>query len=534
MAEIFIHSQPIKLNLNNGKPDPLIETRLLMPYLRNTIMTLSKKILLTLLPLVLNVPSHAADYIKSVHYEQTAPYPVIKVEGANGIYTSAVSNKITFQGEGKGTCKVIAYAASLDIWVRDANPSHQIKFFGNLPKKKKTSLLVPFDWTPDESTRNRAVQACNDTLKKIAPPGALRQQALNNGFETTFTHRTIRLRYHCYHFTRLHGSVESTDKPAQFKALCSKQVTPITTSQALNISSISLKPVISEYTGFCPKDFKFKGQIKSNGAGGKVRYRFKNHYGITSAWKNFTLLKGSTDRLINYSIKLQNLSVYDKPSLPNEFQGQGQQQVIEPLAVKENPFVIMEVENIKFNKKYSAKASFKYNCTALNPKIAGLKDSFKTPATQNKKADLVVLKSSFRLAGKKIKGFSLTIGSGQATKKVAGLCEFPMQYSIKNIGQKTAQPAFTTETRANGKSLHIANMPLLNIGHKNVITGTIKLKPGMQTVLIKTDHANKVDEQKEGNNYVQFSVMVKGSCDAASKPPRHGSTGVPAKPSRLK
>ncbi|MGD8641144.1 MAG: CARDB domain-containing protein, partial [Gammaproteobacteria bacterium] len=132
------------------------------------------------------------------------------------------------------------------------------------------------------------------------------------------------------------------------------------------------------------------------------------------------------------------------------------------------------------------------------------------------------------------------IGAEEATNKVAGLCQFRMQYRIKNQGQADAQPLFGTKVSKGVTSLHIANTPRLNKGQTRLLSGNLKLSTGNNLLIIKTDHANKVDESNEGNNTVRIMVNVKGDCGSNSTPARPGSstptpprpTGIPARPIR--
>ena len=179
--------------------------------------------------------------------------------------------------------------------------------------------------------------------------------------------------------------------------------------------------------------------------------------------------------------------------------------------IKKNP------DNPK-SPKFKANAGSQANQAAMGKAPSKSKPKLRILARTQKKLDLTVMPKTFMLGSKKYNGNSLTIGSEEASSKVAGLCVYRMKFQIKNIGDGKAQPKFTTRTYAGNTTLNMSNTPSLAAGKPKTISGSIKLKPGKQLVIVKVDHAGKVTESKENNNMTRFNIEVKGSCGKATPP----------------
>lgn len=226
-----------------------------------------------------------------------------------------------------------------------------------------------------------------------------------------------------------------------------------------------------------------------------------------------------------HSITLENDNGKNNPGMAKSFKTQeGGVSVKQQLGIKKKPFLILEVQQAGSNKTYSSRANYNYKCTSLNPGLGDPKNNLK--GGKVKKPDLFVLAHSFQLGNKKVKNASnpsIVIGADEASKKVAGQCVYRMKYQVKNKGNTEAQPDFSTQTSTQGKSLHIANTNKLGKGQSKTLSGNIQLKSGTNVLMIKTDHADKVQESNENNNQIRLTVTVKGSCDGKSRPPRPAS-----------
>lgn len=485
----------------------------------------------------------AGTYVKTISIEATNPYPVfiVKSDGEKYTHVEDDGNKKTFLARVTGVCTNIAKVnfASYNL--------HKTKYSSGMvahkslavnPKNKTFghNIAVNIQWQPDTAVKNRALNACktymqdelnkNKSLHEIL--GQEHRIVMDSGLYGAFNLNCAGL---------LAAGVKHRFAMQPMEVRCEGSDVPLKVSlnavKLLAITSVSLKPVAPSYTGPCPRDFKFTGHIKSNGSGGKVRYRFKNHFGVYTKWHSVTLPKGNTHYPVTHTIKLQDIKINDKPGLPNQVQGQqGGMSPLPQLGMQQNPHVILEVENLGTHKKHASQATYKFSCIKLNPVIAKHKGNLQAPVA--KRPDLIPLGQTFRLGGKTVKPgsfYSLVIGSEEATQKVAGQCVFRMRYDIKNKGNATAQPAFTTQTVREGVTLHFDNTAQLAAGQTKTVSGNLKLKPGKNLIGIKVDHADKVAESNEGNNTDRIAVTVKGDCGAAVPPrPAAGGGTAPRRP----
>lgn len=281
----------------------------------------------------------------------------------------------------------------------------------------------------------------------------------------------------------------------------------------LVINSIALKTPFKNYTGQCPKKVTFSGNIQTNGANKNLRYRFNNHSKVSTSWKSFNSIKNNYK--VNHSVTLEDIKEIPNPlnSLNSLNQPNKGGMSFQSKKIKENPFLELEVKNLKTNKIHKVKEKYNFKCV----------ERLKTAPQKQKQhlPDLVVLGNTVKLANKLVKGnnknLSLVIGTEQAISKKNGLCKFRMSYDIKNIGNASSKQVFTNQVKNNTTSLLISPAAQLASNKTKSINGIITLKPGKHIFSIKTDHAYKIKESDENNNLMRLAVELKGSCGAQSK-----------------
>jgi hypothetical protein len=390
------------------------------------------------------------------------------------------------------------------------------------PKRKTfaTDKRVDLHWKPDNAMKARALKACSDYMQSEKQSGKGVAQILGENHSLTVDSGL----YGVFHLSCA-GLITLGTKHVferhPMKVVCQGSTLPgkpgLVKTMPFAISHVSLKPESPSYTGSCPKDFKFLAHMKTNRAPGKIRYRFRNHLGVQTPWRTMSAMPNHGFLAFDHIVKLQNIKLNELNKFVNQLQHQNGKGMVagSKITAKENPWLSLEVQNLANNKKYSSKASYSYQCT--QPTKAGF--GYAVNKGQDKgKADLVVLPKSFRLGSKSVNSSNaLVIGADEANGKVAGMCQFRMQYKIRNKGNMDAEPAFTTKTSRGSIALHFANTPELQSGHARTLTGSLKLRPGDNMLLIQTDHADKVEESNEANNAVRINVTVKGDCGSGNE-----------------
>ena len=492
--------------------------------------------------------SGSGSYVKTISITAIKPYPVIEVKSNGEKYTGVenADQEKTFNAQVTGVCRSTKYVYFAGYNLAKTKYSSgtvahkNLEVSGSKHKTFGTNKRVDIQWRPDSSVNSRAVQTCRDYMQNaknngqslIEILGKDHRMVVDSGVYGNFNLNCSGL---------IAAGVKHRFDMQPMEVVCKgspvKMSLDLNKAELFRIKSVGFAPMKPTYTGSCPKDFKFVGMINTDGSG-KLRYRFRYDSGAISPWETVTI-KNSTGYHLHHTIKLQDAKTIDPPNLPNQIQnqqGNGIGQIPQLGGLQQNPWVTLEVENLATHKKYLEKATYKYTCvqppkrqvSKLNP-AAG-------------KADLIVLADTFQLGSKTASGNRLVIGADEASRKIGGKCQFRSQVKIENQGQGDANELFGTRINSNGVTPLIDNLTGLKKGQTGTVSGNLMLPAGNSTLLIKTDHANKVDESNEGNNLARIMVTVKGDC-GSNTPPRPGSnnsnpprpaepTGASARPIR--
>jgi hypothetical protein len=464
-------------------------------------------------------------YVKDVHISAANPAPDfwVKSDGKGYTHVSNDGKKETFAVNVAGSCRNTRWVsyASAGLY-KNKNSGSLVAHEGfpiSGPKRKtfSTGKRVELRWKPDSAVGARAVQACRNYMQSAKQSGQSVADILAED-------HTLKVDSGLYGvFTLSCADLLTSGKKHAFEkhpmtVVCQgsgvKGKPGLVKAKPFAISQVSLKPKRPSYIGTCPKDFKFLAYIKTNSEPGKFRYRFRNHHGVSSAWKTKTATAGYNFVAFEHVVKLQDIKVNQQAGVV----GQAGQQVggglvvASKFAANESPWLQLEVQNIADNKQYSSKANYSYQC--IQPKTGELNLAV---IPGQGKADLLVKANSFHLGSKGVNSANeLVIGADEATGRIAGMCSFRMRYDILNQGNADAVPTFTTKTSRDGIALHSASTSGLKSGQARTLSGSVKLKSGDNILMIHTDNANKVEESNEANNVVRIHVEVKGDCGSGN------------------
>ncbi len=477
-------------------------------------------------------------FVKNVNISASKPYPVLTVKSNGKQYTHVEDNGVkTFHAHVTGECTNMAYVAWASYALiktpeyKSMNHTLAEKILDVSGKRHKTfghHIPVNVKWKPDGSVKQRAVDACNSYLNDALKQHSSLYTILSKQHSMVVA-SGVYGNFGLACDGNLHMSTDTIRKSSMqaMKVICDTSNVPKPArAEVFRIKNVGFAPMTQSYTGSCPKDFKFVGFISTDGVG-KLRYRFKYDTGAISHWKTVTIKKGSSGYHLEHYIKLQDIKTIKQPNLPNEImnqQGNGIGQIPQLGGLQQSPWLALEVENLTTHKKYLKKANYKYQCVQP-PKMQVGKLNL-----GGGKPDLIVLANTFRLGSKTASGNKLVIGADEASKKIGGKCRFRSLLKIRNQGQGDAKELFSTRIRSDNVTLLIDNLTGLKKGQSGNVSGNLMLPAGNSTLLIETDHADKVNESNEGNNLARIMVTVKGDC-GGDAPPRPGSgNGNPPRP----
>lgn len=486
-----------------------------------------------------SAPLHST--VKSLSLSQTGVIPTIVVEskGNENKYDfvnlqAPFSAKMNFEVDCRGLYGVNNVYAGVSTkpvhgWDKYKNPdsfaywTHPIKESAGY--KTKRSGTTTFTGNISKTLADNAIKFCNNRF--LANGGDIHKGATFQWLQVGDPY--VPYKMHLYGQCGNHADAIAGGLKVNYQCKAKPQKLTMAEVSFFEITKVEFKPVQPKYAGICPKEFPFTGAVKTNGTQGQFRYRLVNHHGVTGSWKSVETQSGKSHYDIQHTITLQDIQLIEQPGMPNQIQGQqaGMTQLPQ-LGLQENPWVTLEVENIKNRKKYQQKASYRYTCT--QPPKLQVSSLVTDHMPGNGKPDLVVLGNTFRLGSKTVSAAgSLVIGAEEASKKIGGQCQFRSVVKIKNQGQGDANTPFGTRITRDNVTLHIGNLAGLNKNQEGNISGNLVLPAGQSTLLIRTDHANKVEESNEGNNSFRIMVTVKGDC--GKQTPDRSEKNEPMQPS---
>ncbi|OGI39691.1 MAG: hypothetical protein A2140_03820 [Candidatus Muproteobacteria bacterium RBG_16_62_13] len=118
------------------------------------------------------------------------------------------------------------------------------------------------------------------------------------------------------------------------------------------------------------------------------------------------------------------------------------------------------------------------------------------------------------IAGKNVSwGNSISVDAKQARPAVGGVCEFPVQHNVRNLGKSASGPfqtRFDSNTVPGGFT---RQWPSIAPGQASTQTDILRLRSGSNTLILHIDPANQVRESNEGNNQYRATIQVNGKCD---------------------
>jgi hypothetical protein len=116
-------------------------------------------------------------------------------------------------------------------------------------------------------------------------------------------------------------------------------------------------------------------------------------------------------------------------------------------------------------------------------------------------------------------GDTITIDANQATSKNrnnSGLCEFPVEYTVRNIGNFLAGSfrSLWTNSAVSGKWSHAWGQ--IAVGGTKTDKDLLPLKPGSNKLKLVLDDLQEIQESNEANNEFHITVNVTGSCGSST------------------
>lgn len=117
------------------------------------------------------------------------------------------------------------------------------------------------------------------------------------------------------------------------------------------------------------------------------------------------------------------------------------------------------------------------------------------------------------IAGKNVPwGSGATINATQARAASGGVCEFPAQHNVRNVGKAASGP-FQTRFDNNAVAGGFTRQwPSIEPGQTSTQTDILRLRPGNNTLVLHIDAANQVRESNENNNQFRIAIQVNGKC----------------------
>lgn len=118
------------------------------------------------------------------------------------------------------------------------------------------------------------------------------------------------------------------------------------------------------------------------------------------------------------------------------------------------------------------------------------------------------------IAGKNVSwGTGISIEAHQARTAAGGVCEFPVQHNVRNIGKAASGPFQTTFSAGNPAGGFSRQWPSVGAGQASTQTDLLRLRTGTNTLTLHIDPGNQVRESNEGNNQYRVTIQVNGRCE---------------------
>jgi hypothetical protein len=113
-------------------------------------------------------------------------------------------------------------------------------------------------------------------------------------------------------------------------------------------------------------------------------------------------------------------------------------------------------------------------------------------------------------------GGMINLDTRAAQAALNGVCTFPVQYTLRNMGAGAAAMFKTAWTNSSVPGILTTDWRGLAPGSSQVVTGTINLRPGQNMLTLSLDQMNQVKETNKANNILRVNVNVTGTCGAAA------------------
>ena len=118
------------------------------------------------------------------------------------------------------------------------------------------------------------------------------------------------------------------------------------------------------------------------------------------------------------------------------------------------------------------------------------------------------------IAGKNVSwGTGASVEAHQARTAAGGVCEFPVQHNVRNMGKAASGPFQTTFSAGTPAGSFSRQWPSIGPGQTNTQTDILRLRSGSNTLVLHIDPNNQVRESNKSNNQYRATIQVNGKCE---------------------
>ena len=488
---------------------------------------------------------HAASFpdwgISMMDIRGVSPNPIMEVNTTNGHeYNQAADKQLNFKIEAKARCENLHHVkyGQLLIYPNGANTisdnyaNEVVIGKENLNKKTWANDWTPrtLSFSPNNTLKNHAIQACNTELTKRIGQGGNKADILKAGFETTMKKTTNQFNFTCAGPSPHARHPKSVENPHPVTVKCGSYTPKLASIHVASLPTFKLKGANismaqTNYQGICPAELAVKANITSNDFGGSFEYRFLEDGKAMGGWKQKTVDKGQVNTLLMHTISITAPQT-ETPQEPKGFQGniqngkQANAQAIPPM--QQVPTRKVSVEVRRDQQSMSDVQIYQATCKTANIAVATFNPQPAALPDLTSRAGITIGTKSSPWGG------SLSLSKTDAVSTDPRACKFRFRYDIVNIGKADSGNA-SHKLLKHMSTLHTANNFAVDKNQSRHVSGHIMLQPGQYEITASLDESKIVTELKETNNIFKVMVSVDDDC-GASVPERNPLPGTSQAP----
>lgn len=113
-------------------------------------------------------------------------------------------------------------------------------------------------------------------------------------------------------------------------------------------------------------------------------------------------------------------------------------------------------------------------------------------------------------------GHTIALPASRAQDSAGGVCFFPLQYAVRNVGAAPSGAFQSAWKNDPGPAPKDRNWPSLAPGAVSRQNETVGLKPGQNVLALTLDSRRQVVEANEADNTVRVTIVLSGDCDSSA------------------